>query len=204
MQLNIHPDNPQPRLIQQAVKTLESGGIIIYPTNCAYVLGCHIGDKAAVERLRKIRQVDHTHLFTLMCRDLSELATYAKVDNWVFRLLKQNTPGAYTFILNASKEVPKRLLHAKRKTIGLRIPVNPIAQALLAELNEPMLSATLIPPGGKDPLSDPQEISDVFEKQVNLFINAGFGGLEATSIINLSGEKPEIIRQGQGDISPFI
>ena len=139
-----------------------------------------------------------------MCRDLSELANYARVDNWVFRLLKQNTPGAYTFVLNASKEVPKRLLHAKRRTIGLRIPANPIAQALLETLDEPILSTTLIPPNGTDPISDPDEISELFENQVDLFINAGYGGLEATSVINLSGDTPEIIRQGQGDIEPFV
>lgn len=203
MQLHIHPDNPQPRLTQEAVNSLKKGGVIIYPTNCAYVLGCHIGDKQAVERLRKIRQVEPSHFFTLMCRDLSELATYARVDNWVFRLLKQNTPGAYTFILNASKEVPKRLIHAKRKTIGLRIPSNPIAQALLEELDEPILSTTLIAPSETNPLSDPIEISDVFENQVDIFINSGYGGLEPTSVINLSGDSPEIIREGQGDVSPF-
>lgn len=204
MQLYIHPDNPQPRLIQQAVDQLKQGGVIIYPTNCAYVLGCHIGDKSAIDKLRRIRQVEKSHLFTLMCRDLSELANYARVDNWVFRLLKQNTPGAYTFVLNASKEVPKRLLHAKRRTIGLRIPANPIAQALLETLDEPILSTTLIPPNGTDPISDPDEISELFENQVDLFINAGYGGLEATSVINLSGDTPEIIRQGQGDIEPFV
>lgn len=204
MQLYIHPDNPQQRLIQQAVDQLKQGGVIIYPTNCAYVLGCHIGDKSAIDKLRRIRQVEKSHLFTLMCRDLSELANYARVDNWVFRLLKQNTPGAYTFVLNASKEVPKRLLHAKRRTIGLRIPANPIAQALLETLDEPILSTTLIPPNGTDPISDPDEISELFESQVDLFINAGYGGLEATSVINLSGDTPEIIREGQGDIEPFV
>lgn len=204
MQLEIHPNNPQPRFIQAAVNSLRNGGVIIYPTNCAYVLGCHIGDKTAVERLRKIRQVDKSHFFTLMCRDLSELANYARVDNWVFRLLKQNTPGAYTFVLNASKEVPKRLMSGKRATIGLRIPSNPIAQALLEELGEPILSTTLIPPGQREPLSDPYEISDAFENQVDIFINSGYGGLEATSVIDLSGNRPEIIRKGQGDIAPFI
>ena len=203
-ELIIHPNNPQARLIEQAVLSLRKGGIIIYPTPCAYALGCHLGDYEAAERLRSIRQVDKHHFFTLMCRNLSEISTYATVDNWVFRLLKTHTPGDYTFVLRASQAVPKKMMQEKRKTIGLRIPSNPIAQALLEELNEPILSTTLMMPGEKEPLSDPYEIVDRLEGLVDIFINVGPGSIEATTVIDLSRDKPYVIREGKGDVGPFL
>lgn len=203
-ELNIHPKNPQYRLIEQAVLALKTGSILIYPTSCAYVLGCRLGDHEAAERLRIIRQVDKSHFFTLMCRNLSEIATYAIVDNWAFRLLKAHTPGDYTFVLRATQAVPKRMMHDKRKTVGLRIPSNPIAQTLLEALNEPILSTTLIMPGETLPLSDPYEIQDRLSHQVDLFINAGPGSLEATTVVDLSKEKPELIREGKGDTSIWL
>jgi tRNA threonylcarbamoyl adenosine modification protein (Sua5/YciO/YrdC/YwlC family) len=202
-ELLIHPINPQARLIEQAALSLRKGGIIIYPTSCAYVLGCHLGDHEAAERLRAIRQVDKQHFFTLICRNLSEIATYATVENWVFRLLKANTPGDYTFVLRASQAVPKKMLQEKRKTIGIRVPSNPIAQALLEELNEPILSTTLIMPGEAEPLADPYEITDRLNGLVDVFINAGDGGRQATTVIDLSRDKPYVIREGKGCVAPF-
>ncbi len=199
--LVIHPDNPQPRLISQAVAVLRHGGIVVYPTDSCYALGCHLGDKAALERIRRIRQLDEQHNFTLMCQDLSELATYARVGNQAFRLLKALTPGPYTFILTASREVPRRLQHPRRKTIGLRVPDHPIAQALLETLGEPMLSVTLILPGEELPLTDPEEIREHLEKQVDVIIDGGYCGHEPTTVIDLSGETPLVVRQGKGDIS---
>src|SRR5512137_1443166 len=169
----IHPENPQPRLTRQAVEILRNGGVVAYPTDSCYALGCHLGDKEAQERIRAIRGVDEHHHFTLVCRNLAEIATYAKVDNSQFRLLKANTPGSYTFILQASREVPRRLQHPKRSTIGLRVPDHPVALALLEELNEPLLSSTLMLPGDEDPLSDGEEIRDRLEKQVDLILDAG-------------------------------
>ncbi len=199
--LVIHPENPQPRLISQAVAVLRHGGIVVYPTDSSYALGCHLGDKAALERIRRIRQLDAQHNFTLMCQDLSELATYARVGNQAFRLLKALTPGPYTFILTASREVPRRLQHPRRKTIGLRVPDHPIAQALLETLGEPMLSVTLILPGDDMPLTDPEEIRERIGKQVDVIIDGGYCGHEPTTVIDLSGESPQVVREGKGDIS---
>ncbi|MGB0187647.1 MAG: L-threonylcarbamoyladenylate synthase [Aequoribacter sp.] len=199
----IHPDNPQARLIKQAADIIRAGGIVVYPTDSAYALGCHIGDKRALDTIRRIRKLDDKHNFTLVCRDLSELANFARVDNTAYRLLKAATPGPYTFILKATPEVPRRLLHAKRKTIGLRVPENNIAQALLAELNEPMMSVTLIMPGDDDPLIDPYEIRNLLEHDVDLVIDGGYCGLEMTTVIDLADDEPVLVRRGKGDIAPF-
>lgn len=200
----VHPENPQTRLVRQAVEIVQKGGLIAYPTDSAYALGCHIGDKMALDRIRGIRQLDKNHNFTLMCRDLSELSTYAKVDNTTFRLLKNHTPGAYTFILEATSEVPKRLMHPKRKTIGLRVPDNPIALALMEELGEPLMSSTLILPGDEYPLTDPYDIRESLEHQLELVIDGGFCGMEPTTVIDLSGDNPEIVRQGVADASSLL
>jgi tRNA threonylcarbamoyl adenosine modification protein (Sua5/YciO/YrdC/YwlC family) len=199
----IHPDNPQARLIKQAADIVRKGGIIVYPTDSAYAIGCHIGDKKALERIRRIRQLDDKHNFTLVCRDLSELATFARVDNTQYRLLKACTPGPYTFILKATAEVPRRLMHQKRKTIGLRVPENPTAQALLAELNEPLMSVTLIMPGDADPLIDPYDIRTLLEHDVDLVIDGGYCGLEMTTVVDLADDEPVLVRQGKGDVAPF-
>jgi len=199
----IHPDNPQVRLIKQAADIVRKGGIIVYPTDSAYAIGCHIGDKKALERIRRIRQLDDKHNFTLVCRDLSELATFARVDNMQYRLLKASTPGPYTFILKATAEVPRRLMHQKRKTIGLRVPENPTAQALLEELNEPLMSVTLIMPGDADPLIDPYDIRALLEHDVDLVIDGGYCGLEMTTVIDLADDDPVLVRQGKGDVAPF-
>lgn len=199
----IHPDNPQVRLIKQAADIVRKGGIIVYPTDSAYAIGCHIGDKRALERIRRIRQLDDKHNFTLVCRDLSELATFARVDNTQYRLLKARTPGPYTFILKATAEVPRRLMHQKRKTIGLRVPENPTAQALLEELNEPLMSVTLIMPGDADPLIDPYDIRALLEHDVDLVIDGGYCGLEMTTVIDLADDDPVLVRQGKGDVAPF-
>ena len=199
----IHPDNPQVRLIKQAADIVRKGGIIVYPTDSAYAIGCHIGDKKALERIRRIRQLDDKHNFTLVCRDLSELAAFARVDNTQYRLLKACTPGPYTFILKATAEVPRRLMHQKRKTIGLRVPENPTAQALLAELNEPLMSVTLIMPGDADPLIDPYDIRALLEHDVDLVIDGGYCGLEMTTVIDLADDDPVLVRQGKGDVAPF-
>ncbi len=200
----IHPENPQARLIKQSVDIVRKGGLIAYPTDSAYALGCHIGDKSALDRIRAIRQLDKHHNFTLMCRDLSELSTYAKVDNAIFRLLKNHTPGAYTFILEATSEVPKRLMHPKRKTIGLRVPNNPIALALMEELGEPLMSSSLILPGDEYPLTDPYDMRDSLEHQLELVVDGGFCGMEPTTVIDLSGDNPELVRQGCADASSFL
>lgn len=199
----IHPENPQKRLISQACEIIRRGGLIAYPTDSGYALGCQIGDKNAMERLRRIRQLDHDHNFTLVCRDLSELSTYAKVNNSVFRMMKAHTPGAYTFVLPATKEVPKRLQHAKRKTIGLRIPDNPIALELLEELNEPLMTSTLILPDDTMPMTDAEEINDLLAKQLDLIIDGGFCGSEPTTVIEFIDDTPEVVRVGQGDPEPF-
>jgi len=199
----IHPDNPQGRLIKQAVDIINQGGVIVYPTDCAYALGCHIGDKKAVERIRQIRRLDEKHNFTLVCSDLSEISIYAKVDNSTYRTLKAHTPGAYTFILNATSEVPRRLLHPKRRTIGLRLPEHKITHALLEALGEPLMSTSLILPGDVDPLTDPYDIRATLEHQVDLIIDGGYCGMEATSVINMTDEVPEIVRVGMGDVSAF-
>lgn len=199
----IHPDNPQARLIRQAVDILRGGGVIVYPTDSAYAIGCAIGDKNAIDRIRRIRNLDARHNFTLVCRDLSEIATYARVDNAVYRLLRQYTPGAYTFILRATSEVPRRLMHPKRRTVGLRVPDNAIAQALLEDLNEPLMSVTLIMPGDELPLIDPYEIREVLEHDVDLVIDGGYCGMEATTVVDMADEVAMVLRAGKGDPAPF-
>ena len=197
----IHPDNPQVRLIRRTVEIVRDGGVIAYPTDSSYALGCLIGDKAAMDRIRRIRQVDDSHNFTLVCRDLSEIATYARVDNRDYRLLRNLTPGAYTFIHRATKQVPRRLQHPKRKTIGIRVPDNRISQALLAELGEPLMSSTLILPGDDQPLTDPYEMRELLDHAVDLVIDGGYCGLEATSVVDMTGDAPEVVRAGKGDVS---
>ena len=195
----IHPDNPQSRLIDQAVKIIREGGVVIYPTDSCYALGCHIGDKAAAEKIRNIRALKPGHDFTLMCSDLNDVGTYAKLENPAFRLIKTLTPGPYTFILQATKEVPKRLLTPKRKTIGLRIPDNAIVSALLNVLGEPIISTTLILPGDEYPLTDPYEMRDVLDKHVDLIIDGGYCGLEPTTVVDMLDELPKVVRAGLGD-----
>jgi tRNA threonylcarbamoyl adenosine modification protein (Sua5/YciO/YrdC/YwlC family) len=199
----IHPDNPQARLIRQAVDIIRSGGVVVYPTDSAYALGCQIGDKNALDRIRRIRKLDDRHNFTLICRDLAEIATYAKVNNSVYRLLRHTTPGPYTFILRATSEVPKRLMHPKRKTVGLRVPENPIAEALLADLGEPLMSVTLIMSGDDFPLIDPYDIREVLEHEVDLVIDGGYCGMEPTTVVDLADDIPLVLRAGKGDIAPF-
>ncbi|MBF7729509.1 L-threonylcarbamoyladenylate synthase [Pseudomonas sp. N040] len=199
----IHPENPQARLIKQAVDIIRNGGVVVYPTDSSYAVGCHIGDKSAVDRIRSLRRLDDKHNFTLVCSDLSQLGLFAKVDTAAFRLLKAHTPGPYTFILSATREVPRMLMHPKRRTIGLRVPGHPIAQALLAELGEPMMSVTLILPGESLPLSDPYEIRQQIEHQVDLIIDGGQGGLEASTVVNLTDGDPQVTRIGCGDPAPF-
>jgi len=199
----IHPENPQQRLIKQAVEIIRKGGLVVYPTDCAYAIGCHLGDKNAVDRIKRIRKLDDKHNFTLVCRDLSEIGTYAKVNNTQYRILKNYTPGAYTFILRATSEVPRRLLHAKRKTIGIRVPDCAITLELMRELGEPIMSTSLILPEEEFPLTDPYEIRDVLQHQVDLVIDGGYCGMEASSVINLLEDVPEIIREGAGDTSNF-
>ena len=203
LHLHIHPENPQARLITQAVERIRAGDVVVYPTDAAYAIGCQIGNKNAMERIAQIRGLGPKHQYAIMCCDLSDIATYAKVDNAMYRLLKANTPAITTFILPATSEVPKRLMHPKKKTIGLRIPSNPVAQALLQELGEPLLTSTLILPDQKDPLDDPYDIENQLGKRIDVFIDSGFGTLSTTSIVDLSGENPEIIRRGVGDVSAF-
>lgn len=200
---HIHPDNPQPRLIHQAVEWVRNGGVIVYPTDSAYALGCHIGDKKALDTIRQIRRVDDKHNFTLVCRDLSEISTYAKVDNSTYRILNHCTPGPYTFILSATREVPRRLMHPKRRTIGIRIPDNKIAIALLNELGEPLISSTLILPGETMPMTDTEEIRAALEHQVDLVIDGGHCGIEPTTVVVMTDTVPVIVRQGKGDASEF-
>lgn len=199
----IHPETPQVRLIQQAVSLIQGGGVIVYHTDSAYALGCQLGDKKAMERIRRIRSLQENHNFTLVCRDLSELGTYAHVDNTTYRLLRHATPGPYTFVLEATREVPRRLIQPKRKTIGLRVPDHPIPQALLHALNEPLMSATLIMPGDDYPMTDPYDIRHYLEHEVDLVIDGGFCGLEATSVVDLTGPTPVVLRAGVGDVSDF-
>ena len=199
----IHPDNPQARLVRQAVDIIRQGGVVVYPTDSAYALGCHIGDKNALDRIRRIRKLDDRHNFTLVCRDLSEISTYAKVDNRVYRLLRHSTPGPYTFILRATSEVPRRLMHPKRKTVGLRVPDNRIAAALMEDLGEPLMSVTLIMPGEDLPLIDPYDIRETLEHHVDLVIDGGYCGMEATTVVDLVDDAPLVLRAGKGDIAPF-
>ncbi len=199
----LYPDNPQPRLIKQAATMLREGAVIVYPTDSGYALGCHLDDKEAVTRIRQIRGLDDKHHLTLVCKDLSELSTYARVSNNQFRLLKNNTPGSYTFILEATKEVPRRLQHPKRSTVGVRIPDHPIALALLQELGEPLLSSTLIVPDASFPLTDVDEIRERLERHVDLIIEGGTVGIEPTTVIDLTSETPVLVRAGRGDTAPF-
>ncbi len=199
----IHPDNPQVRLIRSAADIIRGGGVVVYPTDSAYALGCHIGDKNALDRIRRIRKLDDRHNFTLVCSDLSEIATYAKVDNAAYRLLRHCTPGPYTFVLKATSEVPRRLMHPKRKTVGLRVPDNRIAAALLADLGEPLMSVTLIMPGEEFPLIDPYDIRDTLQHEVDLVIDGGYCGLEPTTVVDLADGVPMVLRVGKGDIAPF-
>ena len=194
----IHPENPQLRLIRSAADIIKQGGVVIYPTDSCYALGCQIGDKKAVERIRQIRQLDDKHNFTLMCRDMGEMSEYGVIDNIADRLIKSITPGPYTFILPAMKSVPKRLLHPKRKTIGVRVPDNAVALALLEELGEPILSSTLLLPGEDYPMIDPYDMKDSIGNQVDLVIDGGYCGMEPTSVIEILAEGPELVRRGKG------
>ncbi|MFG6138491.1 L-threonylcarbamoyladenylate synthase [Halomonas sp. B23F22_10] len=199
----VHPDNPQKRLVDQAVEIIRKGGVIAYPTDSGYALGCHLGDKKAIERIKWLRSLDDKHNFTLVCSDLSEIGTYAKVDNAVFRLLKAHTPGAYTFILNATTEVPRLLLHPKRRSIGVRVPDHHITRALLDALGEPLMSVTLIPEGEELPMTDAEEIRDRFGAHLSLVIDGGACHLEPTSVIDLRDLPPTVVREGRGDVAPF-
>ncbi|MGL5393576.1 MAG: L-threonylcarbamoyladenylate synthase [Shewanella sp.] len=200
----VHEVNPQSRLINQAVAALKAGGVIVYPTDSGYALGCMIGDKDAMTRITRIRQIEHDHNFSLMCRDLSELATYAKVDNQAYRILKSCTPGPYTFIFKASKEVPRRLQNEKKKTIGIRVPNNVIALALLTALDAPLMSTSLVMPNAEFAESDPEHIRDLLEHQVDVIIHGGYLGEKPTTVIDMSEDGAEILREGAGDLSPFV
>ncbi|CDL80638.1 L-threonylcarbamoyladenylate synthase [Xenorhabdus szentirmaii] len=200
----IHPDNPQSRLIDQSMEVLKKGGVVIYPTDSGYAIGCCLENKEAMTRICRIRQLEGRHNFTLMCRDLSEISTYAHVDNQAFRLIKNNTPGNYTFILQATKEVPRRLMNEKRKTIGLRVPSNPIALALLEKMGEPLMSCSLILPGNDFAESDPEEIKETLGKQVDLIIHGGYLGQQPTTVVDLTGDSPVILREGEGNVTPFL
>lgn len=199
--LELHPIDPQKRWLQRAADRVRAGDVIAYPTDSCYALGCHLGDKDAAERLRKIRQFDKHHMFTLVCRDLSEIATYARVDNWQYRLLKALTPGPYTFILEGSRELPRRLVHEKRKTIGIRVPEHKVTQALLELLDEPLMSCTLQFPDADEPVSDPNDYRAELEHQVDLVLDGGPCGLQPTTVIDLTGDAPVLVRQGRGDVS---
>lgn len=199
----IHPTHPQRRLITQAVEILRAGGVIVYPTDSCYALGCHLGDKTALDRMRRIRAIDERHHLTLMCRDLADIGVYARVDKTTYRLLRAHTPGSYTFILQASRELPRRTLHANRKTIGVRIPDHPVALLLLEALDEPMLSTTLLLPGDEEPMNDAALIRSRLERAVDLVIDAGSCGVEPTSVIDLTGSAPVVVRAGRGTLAAF-
>jgi len=201
--LEIHPINPQQRLIEQAVRCIQAGGIVIYPTDSAYALGCAIDNRDGIERIRRIRQLDKQHNFTLMCRDLSELSTYARFDNVIFRLLKAHTPGPYTFVMQATKDVPKKLQHPKRKTIGLRIPDHPVTRILLETLDTPMLSVSLLLPASTLPISEMDDLDTKIIQQVDEVINSGHCGIDVTTIVDLTGPTPQLLRAGKGDASIF-
>lgn len=200
---SIHPDNPQPRLIRRAAEIIRDGGVVVYPTDSCYALGCHVGDKKAMERIRRIRALDERHHLTLVCRDLSELSLYAKVDNRQFRMLKAATPGSYVFLLEATRELPKRLQHPRRRTIGLRIPDHPVVNALLAELGEPILSSTLLLPGDELPMTDAADIRSALEHQVDLVLDGGYCGIEPSTVVDLTGPEPVVTRKGKGGLAPF-
>ena len=197
----LHPTHPEARLVKRAVDIVRKGGLIAYPTDSCYALGCHIGDKSAMERIRRVRGVDDRHHFTLVCRDLSDIGTFAKVNNAQYRLLKAHTPGSYTFILEATRELPRRLAHPKRATVGVRVPEHPVTHALLTELNEPLLSSTLILPGDENPLNDAESIRARLEHEIDLILDGGVCGIEPTTVIDLSGAEPILIRKGKGDIA---
>lgn len=199
----IHQDDPQTRLIRGAADIIRGGGVVVYPTDSAYALGCRMGEKGALDRIRRIRRLDDKHNFTLVCRDLSEIATYARVSKAVYRLIRHTTPGPYTFILRATSEVPRRLMHPKRKTVGLRVPDNAIAAALLEELGEPLMSVTLIMPGDELPLTDPYDIRKILEHEVDLVIDGGYCGMEPTTVVDLADDMPRLLREGKGESSPF-
>jgi tRNA threonylcarbamoyl adenosine modification protein (Sua5/YciO/YrdC/YwlC family) len=201
--ISIHPQNPQPRLVRQAISAIRDGSVVVYPTDSSYALGCLIGDKEAMERIRRIRDADKNHNFTLVCRDLSEIARYARVDNSQYRLLKAFTPGPYTFLLEATREVPKRLQNPKRRTIGIRVPDNAIVRMLLAELGEPIMSSTLLLPGEEQSMTDPAEIKERLDHQVDLVIDGGSGGVEPSSVVDLTSGVPVVVRRGRGDVSAF-
>ena len=202
--IEIHPDDPQPRRVASIVETIRGGGLIAYPTDSSYAFGCHIGDKRAMDRIRRIRRTDKNHNFTLVCSDLSEISTYARVDNWAYRMLKAMTPGPYTFILPATREVPKRLQHPKRRTIGLRVPDHVLVRAVLEALGEPIMSSTLLLPGDDLPLTDPYEIQERIGHEIDLIIDAGPTGIEPTSVIDLSQDTVEVLRVGRGDVSALL
>jgi tRNA threonylcarbamoyl adenosine modification protein (Sua5/YciO/YrdC/YwlC family) len=202
--IEIHPVDPQPRRVAQIVETIRDGGLIAYPTDSSYAFGCHIGDKRAMDRIRRIRRTDKNHNFTLVCSDLSEISTYARVDNWAYRMLKAMTPGPYTFILPATREVPKRLQHPKRRTIGLRVPDHQLVRAVLEALGEPIMSSTLLLPGDDLPLTDPHEIEERIGHEIDLIIDAGPTGIEPTSVIDLSEDRVEVLRVGRGDVSALL
>ncbi|WP_299236890.1 L-threonylcarbamoyladenylate synthase [uncultured Halomonas sp.] len=199
----IHPENPQKRLVEQAIGIIRSGGVVAYPTDSGYALGCHLGEKKAIDKIKRLRALDDKHNFTLVCSDLSEIGTYAKVDNAVFRLLKAHTPGAYTFILNATTEVPRLLLHPKRRSIGVRVPNHAITYALLEALGEPLMSVTLIPVGEELPMTDAEEIRERFSADLDLIIDGGACHLEPTSVVDLRELPPVVLREGRGDVAPF-
>jgi tRNA threonylcarbamoyl adenosine modification protein (Sua5/YciO/YrdC/YwlC family) len=201
--IEIHPDNPQPRLIKQVVEVIHQGGVVAYPTDSSYAIGCHIGDKQAMDRIRRIRRVDSDHNFTLVCPNLADLSLYAKVDNASFRLMKRVMPGPYTLILKASREVPRRLQHPKKKTIGLRVPDHAVAHALMETLGEPLMSSTLIPPGETIPLNDPFEIEQQMGHALDLIVDGGHCGVEATTVVDMIDGLPKVVRVGCGDPSPF-
>jgi tRNA threonylcarbamoyl adenosine modification protein (Sua5/YciO/YrdC/YwlC family) len=201
--LQLHPVSPQRRFIRQAVECLRAGGVIVYPTDSCYALGCHIGDKSALERIRNIRETDRHHHFTLVCRDLADVGKYAVVENWQYRLLRSHTPGPYTFLLKASRETPRRLKHERRGTIGLRVPDHPVSQMLLTELGEPVMSSTLLLPGEELPRTDAREIYDLLEQKVDMVLDGGNCGLVPTSVIDLSSGHAEVVRVGRGDVTPF-
>lgn len=199
----VHPVNPQLRLLNRAAEIVRSGGVVVYPTDSSYAFGWHLGDKAALERVRALRGIERDHDFTLVCRDLSDIATYARVDNWAYRLLKSLSPGPYTFILRATHQLPKRLQDPKRRSIGIRVPDHVIAQALLAALGEPLMSSTLLLPSEPFPLTDPEDIRDKLERQVDLILDGGSCGLEPTSVLDLSGDSVKVVRAGKGDVAAF-
>ena len=201
--LQLHPVSPQRRFIRQAVECLRAGGVIVYPTDSCYALGCHIGDKSALERIRNIRETDRHHHFTLVCRDLADVGKYAVVENWQYRLLRSHTPGPYTFLLKASRETPRRLKHERRGTIGLRVPDHPVTQMLLTELGEPVMSSTLLLPGEELPRTDAKDIYELLEQKVDMVLDGGNCGLVPTSVIDLSAGQAEVVRVGRGDVTPF-